>query len=71
MIPIGLLVCTFFSSLSLCLAHISHLVVFDKEVRSIPKGYRYFAIAFSPMVAFFELRKKKTRQALQRFEKHT
>lgn len=37
-------------------AHLSHLVVFDNEVGSIPKGYLYFAIAFSLMVEFFDMR---------------
>lgn len=48
-------------------AHLSHLVVFDNEVGSIPKGYLYFAIAFSLMVEFFDMRmmrnKKKKRGA--------
>ncbi len=38
-------------------AHLSHLVVFDNEVGSIPKGYLYFAIAFSLMVEFLDLRR--------------
>lgn len=47
-------------------AHLSHLVVFDSEIGSIPKGYLYFAIAFSLLVEFLDLRrlnnsrKKKT-----------
>ncbi len=38
-------------------AHLSHLVVFDNEVGSIPKGYLYFAIAFSLGVEFLDLRR--------------
>lgn len=42
-------------------AHLSHLVVFDQEVGSIPKGYLYFAIAFSLMVEFLDLRMRKNK----------
>jgi predicted tellurium resistance membrane protein TerC len=37
-------------------AHISHLKVFGQTVGAIPKGYLYFAIAFSLMVEFLNLR---------------
>jgi len=40
-------------------AHLSHLIVFGNEVGTIPKGYLYFAIAFSLMVEFFDIRMKK------------
>ena len=40
-------------------AHISHLSVFGNEVGAIPKGYLYFAIAFSLMVEFLNLRMQK------------
>lgn len=40
-------------------AHLSHLVVFGQEVGSVPKGYLYFAIAFSLMVEFLNLRMQK------------
>ena len=43
-------------------AHLSHLVVFDNEVGSIPKGYLYFAIAFSLMVEFFDMRMMRNRK---------
>jgi predicted tellurium resistance membrane protein TerC len=43
-------------------AHLSHLVVFGNEVGAIPKGYLYFAIAFSLMVEFLNLRIKKNSQ---------
>ncbi len=41
-------------------AHLSHLNVFGREVNEIPKGYIYFAIAFSLLVEFLnnKLRKK-------------
>ena len=43
-------------------AHISHTKVLDQEIGSIPKGYLYFAIAFSLGVEFINMRmrKKKT-----------
>ncbi|AZQ58222.1 TerC family protein [Maribacter sp. MJ134] len=43
-------------------AHLSHLIVFGNEVGVIPKGYLYFAIAFSLMVEFFDLRTKKNKK---------
>ena len=43
-------------------AHLSHLVVFGNEVGAIPKGYLYFAIAFSLMVEFLNLRIRKNPQ---------
>ncbi|SFR46386.1 Membrane protein TerC, possibly involved in tellurium resistance [Robiginitalea myxolifaciens] len=42
-------------------AHLSHLVVFDNEIGAIPKGYLYFAIAFSLMVEFLDLRRVKNK----------
>ncbi|WP_343486404.1 TerC family protein [Allomuricauda sp. d1] len=46
-------------------AHLSHLVVFDSEVGAIPKGYLYFAIAFSLMVEFFDMRMMRNRKKKQ------
>ncbi len=40
-------------------AHISHLVVFSNEIGSVPKGYLYFAITFSLMVEFLNMRVRK------------
>lgn len=37
-------------------AHLSHFKFFGKEVGAIPKGYLYFAIAFSLMVEFINQR---------------
>lgn len=42
-------------------AHLSHLVVFNQPIGSIPKGYLYFAIAFSLLVEFLDLRRLKNR----------
>ncbi len=42
-------------------AHIGHLIVFDQEVGVVPKGYLYFAIAFSLMVEFFNMRMTKNK----------
>jgi predicted tellurium resistance membrane protein TerC len=40
-------------------AHLSHLVVFDQSIGSIPKGYLYFSIAFSLMVEFLNMNIRK------------
>jgi len=42
-------------------AHISHLVVLGNEIGSIPKGYLYFAIAFSLLVEFLDMRMKRNK----------
>ncbi len=44
-------------------AHLGHLIVFDQEVGTVPKGYLYFAIAFSLLVEFFNMRMEKNRKA--------
>ncbi len=43
-------------------AHMSHFNLFDNEVGVVPKGYLYFAIAFSLMVEFFNMRMDKNRK---------
>ena len=43
-------------------AHLSHLVVFNNEVGAIPKGYLYFAIAFSLMVEFLDMRMMRNKK---------
>lgn len=43
-------------------AHLSHLSLFDTEVPAIPRGYVYFAIAFSLMVEFFNIRLGRRRK---------
>ena len=40
-------------------AHLSHLVIFDQEVGTIPKGYLYFTIAFSLFIEFINMRYRK------------
>lgn len=46
-------------------AHLSHLIVFGSEVGSIPKGYLYFAIAFSLMVEFVDMRIKRNKKPVE------
>ena len=40
-------------------AHLSEVVFFDQEVGTVPKGYLYFAIAFSLLVEFLNIRLRK------------
>ncbi|MEL6141671.1 MAG: TerC family protein [Bacteroidota bacterium] len=40
-------------------AHLGHLVVFGAEVGVVPKGYLYFAIAFSLLVEFLNMRLRR------------
>lgn len=40
-------------------AHLSHITIFDSAVGEIPKGYIYFAIAFSLLVEFFNMKMRK------------
>jgi len=44
-------------------AHLSHLSVFGREVGEIPKGYIYFAIAFSLLVEFLNNKLRKRSRA--------
>lgn len=47
-------------------AHLGEVVVFGAEIGSIPKGYLYFAIAFSLLVEFLNMRlRKSTAPAVQ------
>ncbi|NND15439.1 MAG: TerC family protein, partial [Eudoraea sp.] len=39
--------------------HLSHTKIFGQEIGAIPKGYLYFAIAFSLLVEFLNMRYKK------------
>ena len=39
--------------------HLSHSVVLGQEVGAIPKGYLYFAIAFSLGIEFLNMRMRK------------
>ncbi len=40
-------------------AHLSEAVIFDQAIGAIPKGYLYFAIAFSLMVEFLNIKMRK------------
>jgi predicted tellurium resistance membrane protein TerC len=44
-------------------AHLAHLKIGDAEVGTVPKGYLYFAIAFSLLVEFLNMRLRKNRKA--------
>lgn len=43
-------------------AHLSEVVFFDQEIGTVPKGYLYFAIAFSLLVEFLNIRLRKTQK---------
>lgn len=40
-------------------AHLAHLTIADSEVGTVPKGYLYFAIAFSLLVEFLNMRLRR------------
>lgn len=42
-------------------AHLGHLVIVGGEVGTVPKGYLYFAIAFSLLVEFLNMRMRKNK----------
>jgi len=46
-------------------AHLSEVVIFNQEVGSVPKGYLYFAIAFSLLVEFLNIRLRKKQDPIQ------
>ncbi|MCF8246984.1 MAG: TerC family protein [Saprospiraceae bacterium] len=46
-------------------AHLGHLVILGSEVGTVPKGYLYFAIAFSLFVEFLNMRLRKKEQPVQ------
>lgn len=46
-------------------AHLAHLTVAGAEIGSVPKGYLYFAIAFSLFVEFLNIRLRKKQVPLQ------
>lgn len=46
-------------------AHLSEVVIFDQEVGTVPKGYLYFAIAFSLLVEFLNIRLRKSQKPVQ------
>lgn len=49
-------------------AHLSDTRIFDNEVGAIPKGYLYFAIAFSLLVEFLNYRAKKNYESKTNLE---
>lgn len=46
-------------------AHLSEVVFFDQEVGTVPKGYLYFAIAFSLLVEFLNIRLRKNQNPVK------
>jgi len=46
-------------------AHLGHMTVGGQELSSIPKGYLYFAIAFSLLVEFLNIRLRKKSKPVQ------
>lgn len=46
-------------------SHLAHVEVFGKEVHSIPKGYLYFAIFFSLLVEFLNLKMRKSKNPVR------
>jgi predicted tellurium resistance membrane protein TerC len=46
-------------------AHLAHLRFGDTEIGAVPKGYLYFAIAFSLGVEFLNLRLRKQKKPIQ------
>mgnify|MGYP001310503582 CR=1 FL=1 len=46
-------------------SHLAHFRVGEQFVGSVPKGYLYFAIAFSLLVEFFNLKMRKRQQPIQ------
>jgi predicted tellurium resistance membrane protein TerC len=49
-------------------AYLSHTKIFGQEIGAIPKGYLYFAIAFSLMVEFLNLRMQKNKDVSEKVE---
>ncbi len=46
-------------------AHEAHLEVLGSQIGSIPRGYLYFAIAFSLFVEFLNIRTRKRKEPVQ------
>ncbi len=46
-------------------AHLSHVVIGTNEVGDVPKGYLYFAIAFSLLVEFLNMKIRKKQKPVQ------
>jgi predicted tellurium resistance membrane protein TerC len=52
-------------------AHLSHARIFNQEIGAIPKGYLYFAIAFSLLVEFLNMKMRKKSEITSVSDKHT
>lgn len=50
-------------------AHLSHTKIFNQEIGVIPKGYLYFAIAFSLLVEFLNIKMRKKVEVVQKGDK--
>ena len=46
-------------------AHLGEVVIFKQEIGAVPKGYLYFAIAFSLLVEFLNMRLRKKQEPIQ------
>ena len=46
-------------------AHLAHLTIAGAEVGAVPKGYLYFAIAFSLLVEFLNMRLRRRQKPIQ------
>ena len=46
-------------------AHLAHLTINGSEIGAVPKGYLYFAIAFSLFVEFLNMRLRKSKEPVQ------
>ncbi len=45
--------------------HLAHLTIFDSEIGAVPKGYLYFAITFSLVVEFLNMKLRKGNAPVQ------
>ncbi len=46
-------------------AHLAHLKILGNEIGAVPKGYLYFAIAFSLLVEFLNMKLRKKKKPVQ------
>lgn len=46
-------------------AHLAHMTVAGSEIGTVPKGYLYFAIAFSLLVEYLNLKMRKKKDPIQ------
>jgi len=45
--------------------HMAHFMAGDAEIGEVPKGYLYFAIAFSLLVEFLNIKMRKKQQPVK------